>query len=87
MELPRQTFLGWANYYLKERAMKVESFETDLSDGLILINLMEILTRKPIDKYYKSPKSILHKITNNNYVLKAIQDAGVKSNTSAEGNG
>jgi hypothetical protein len=66
--------------------MKIENFQTDLGDGLLLINLVEILTNKPIEKYTKAPKTIIQKIQNVNMALKAISDAGVmKSNTSAEG--
>jgi hypothetical protein len=79
--------MGWCNYHLRERAMKIESLETDLSDGLILINLVEILTKKAIDKYVKKPKNILHKINNNALALGAIAEAGaVTSGCSAEGN-
>jgi hypothetical protein len=49
--------------------LRVENLETDLNDGVILINLLEILTGKTIEKYYKSPKNITYMIANHTIAL------------------
>jgi filamin len=67
--------------------MRVEALDQDLADGLSLVNLVEILTKKPIEKITKAPTKIIHKIQNCSLALKAIADAGVmQCGCSAEGN-
>ena len=61
----KRIFTRWANAYLKTRKMHIDDLCTDLADGLVLINLMEILTRTPIGKKYKkNPKMRIHKMEN-----------------------
>lgn len=42
-----QTFITWINSILQERNMEVISLERDFSDGVKLINLIEILSGSP----------------------------------------
>jgi hypothetical protein len=42
-----QTFITWINSILQERNMEVISLERDFSDGVKLINLIEILSGWP----------------------------------------
>lgn len=39
-----QTFTRWMNAFLKKRGLKVDDIATQLSDGLLLINLLEIIS-------------------------------------------
>ena len=57
--------------------MRVEALDQDLGDGLLLVNLVEILTKKTVPKIIKSPTTVIHKIQNCGLALKAIADAGV----------
>ncbi len=66
--------------------MRVEALDQDFNDGLLLINLIELLTKKTVEKVIKAPKTVIHKIQNNGIALKAISEAGVMScGCSAEG--
>lgn len=44
--------------------MSVKDITTDLNDGIILINLLEILTNKSFPKYNKSPIVDAQKLDN-----------------------
>ncbi len=61
----KRIFTRWANAYLKTRKMHIEELTTDLADGLMLINLTEILLHTKIGKKYKKvPKMRIHKMEN-----------------------
>lgn len=59
-----KTFTRWANRYLSERMLKINDLRTDFGDGILLINLMEIISGKDLGKYVKSPKMKLQKLGN-----------------------
>jgi len=54
-----QTFTGWANNYLKERILRIKDIEHDLADGIMLINLLEIISHKKLPKYSHVAKTRL----------------------------
>jgi len=65
-----QSFTRWINGFIAKRGLRVENLETDLNDGVILINLLEILTGKTIvEKYYKAPKNRTYMIANHSIAL------------------
>jgi len=63
---------------LKERILKIHNIEKDLEDGVLLINLLEIISGKTFIKYTKNPKGRFQKIENNNWAIKFIQNEGMK---------
>ena len=66
--------------------MKIEDLEVDLSDGIALINLLEILSSKSLGKYNAKPKLRVQKIENAQFALKFLAQEGVKLvGISAEG--
>jgi len=42
-DIQQKTFTRWCNDYLSERGMHIDDLSKDLSNGLALINLMEVL--------------------------------------------
>jgi len=52
--------------------------KTDLSDGLVLINLLEIISGKSVGRYNKHPVVPYQKLENCNIAIKFIQDEGLK---------
>lgn len=41
-EIQHRTFVAWINHFLKERQMSVSNLRSDFSDGIKLINLVEV---------------------------------------------
>ncbi|KAN0030275.1 hypothetical protein ACTA71_010037 [Dictyostelium dimigraforme] len=78
IDVQKKTFTGWANNYLKERILKIEDLATSLEDGVLLINLLEIISSKKILKYNKAPKIRMQKIENNNMAVNFIKSEGLK---------
>jgi len=71
--------------------LKVESLQTDFADGLMLINLLEIISSKPFPKYNKQPRIQMQKLENLTFALKFLEAEGIKlvsidSNAIAQGN-
>lgn len=52
------------NHHLQERNLFITDFTTDLQDGLILINLLEIISGKRFPRYVKNPKFAAQKLAN-----------------------
>jgi len=52
----KKAFLRWCNAFLAQRDLAIVTFEEDLKDGIILINLLECLGGKKLPNYTKSPK-------------------------------
>lgn len=78
VDVQKKTFTGWANNFLKERILKINDIGTDLADGVLLINLLEIISGKEFVKYTKKPKGRFQSIENNNWVMRFIRDEGLK---------
>lgn len=57
-------FTQWANFLLERRGLQIESVGKDISDGLILIQLAEILTNVPVAKHQECPTLLIHNIEN-----------------------
>ncbi|GAM24874.1 hypothetical protein SAMD00019534_080490 [Acytostelium subglobosum LB1] len=58
------SFTGWINSHLQERSLAVHNLSTDFSDGVLLINLLEIISGKKVVRYVRHPKFLQHKIDN-----------------------
>jgi hypothetical protein len=63
----------------------VVNLEKDLMDGVILINLLEVLTGKTIERYYNPPKSKTYMIANHTIALAFMRKQKLGSNCSAQG--
>eukprot|EP01103_Thecamoeba_quadrilineata_P003614 TRINITY_DN13370_c0_g1_i1.p1 TRINITY_DN13370_c0_g1~~TRINITY_DN13370_c0_g1_i1.p1 ORF type:complete len:447 (+),score=95.94 TRINITY_DN13370_c0_g1_i1:36-1376(+) len=75
----KRTFTRWANNFLQARKLKINDLESDLADGINLINLVEILTNKSIGiKYKTAPKNKAAKLENICFALDFVQKNGVR---------
>jgi len=79
LRLHSKTFKAWINSHLKKRNLRLETeLETDLADGVLLIQLVEQLSGETCtEKYHKAPKSAIQKMENVtmaiNFVKKFVQ--------------
>jgi len=73
VETQKKAFKNWANFYLRERGLEIKDLENDLKDGILLINLVELLTGRPVGRYNKNPKLKVQKINNINAALMALR--------------
>ena len=78
IEMQNDTFTNWVNANLKQRGMSVQSIAFGFEDGVKLVNLFEIVSKRSIGKYAKNPKFPNQKLENVSLVLKAMEQDGVK---------
>jgi filamin len=79
IDVQKKTFTRWSNNFLKYRKMYIQDLTTDLASGLILINLLEIISAKDIgSKYNKNPKMRPQQLENVGLSLKFIANQHIK---------
>lgn len=78
IEMQKDTFENWVNANLRQRGMKIENLDEGFADGVNLINLYEIISKKNVGKYAKQPKFHNQRMDNVSIVLKAAEADGVK---------
>jgi filamin len=80
VEVQKRTFGRWMNYHLTKREIKVNDLFVDLLDGLVLINLMEVLTGRPSPrKFHPKPvKMHIHQLENIDIALKFVSMQAIK---------
>ena len=72
-----RTFTRWCNECLKGRDIVINKLTTDLSDGLILTALYEVLAKKKVENYNKKPKNSAQRIDNINIALTHIESENI----------
>jgi len=77
-EIQEKVFTRWVNDYLSERGMYVKDLKTDLTNGLNLCNLIEILSGKSVGRINKHPKIGIQKMENINLALNFVMNEGIK---------
>ncbi|XP_060516412.1 filamin-A isoform X2 [Cylas formicarius] len=78
-KIQQNTFTRWANEHLKQVSKHIGNLETDLSDGLRLITLIEVLAHKSLPKHNKKPSFRSQKLENVSVALNFLQeDEGIK---------
>lgn len=77
-DIQKRTFTKWVNVMLKVRGYHVEDLDNDLKNGVILINLLEILSGKKIPVYNKHPRVVNQKYENNKIAIDFIASEGIK---------
>jgi Ca2+-binding EF-hand superfamily protein len=65
------------NSKIKSRDVAVKSLATDLSDGIILIHLLEVLSNESLGRYASNPKLRVQKFENVNKSLDYIRLRGI----------
>lgn len=71
------TFLRWINAILKRKGLSIGNIRSDLADGVVLIALVEYLSRKLIPKYHKQPTQRIQKIENVSLVIRFLEKENV----------
>lgn len=78
-KIQQNTFTRWANEHLKTVQKNVGNLETDLSDGLRLIALIEVLSGKKLPKHNKRPNFRSQKLENVSVALRFLEkDEGIR---------
>lgn len=81
-KIQQKTFTNWFNDrmrgHLKVAKKKVDDLETDLIDGLLLIDLLEKLSNKKVGRYTKKPMNKMQCIENLGTALRFISDQNIK---------
>ncbi|KAK5639704.1 hypothetical protein RI129_012196 [Pyrocoelia pectoralis] len=73
-KIQQNTFTRWANEHLKTVQKHIGNLETDLSDGLRLITLIEVLSGRKLPKHTKRPAFRSQKLENVSVALKFLQE-------------
>jgi len=78
IRIQRKTFTRWCNTYLLCRNLGIANLETDLADGVVLHNLLEILTAKDIKPKATKQKMKVQKVEQINKIIRVMQSRGLK---------
>ncbi|KAI9712880.1 MAG: hypothetical protein M1812_006749 [Candelaria pacifica] len=73
----QKTFTKWLNTKIKARDIAVNDLVKDLSDGVILIHLLEILGNESLGRYASKPKLRVQRFENANKSLDFITSRGI----------
>ncbi|TVY50840.1 Alpha-actinin-like protein 1 [Lachnellula cervina] len=81
----QKTFTKWLNTKVEPRKVAVKDLVVDLSDGVILIHLLECLSNESLGRYAAKPKLRVQKFENANLSLDFIKSRGIQmTNIGAE---
>ncbi|MCJ1435801.1 hypothetical protein MMC27_005176 [Xylographa pallens] len=81
----QKTFTKWLNSKVQPRDVAVNDLVKDLSDGVILIHLLEILGNESLGRYASKPKLRVQRFENVNKGLDFIKSRGIQlTNIGAE---
>lgn len=77
-DIQTNTFTRWCNDELKKRGFTITDIKNDFKDGVLLVNLMEVISGKSLGRYNKHPRIINQKLENLNIALAFIKSEGIK---------
>ncbi|KAK0748772.1 hypothetical protein B0T21DRAFT_324711 [Apiosordaria backusii] len=81
----QKTFTKWLNTKLEVRSLEVKDLVQDLSDGVLLIHLLECLSGESLGRYAAKPKLRVQRFENANLALNFIKSRGIQmTNIGAE---
>jgi len=81
----QKTFTKWLNTKIEPRELAVVDLVKDLSDGVILIHLLECLSNESLGRYAAKPKLRVQRFENANLSLDFIKSRGIQmTNIGAE---
>ncbi|KAF2004441.1 alpha-actin-like proteinin [Amniculicola lignicola CBS 123094] len=85
VKVQQKTFTKWLNSKVKAREVEVNDLNTDLSDGIVLIHLLEVLSNESLGRYASRPKLRVQRFENVNKSLDYIKRRGIQmTNIGAE---
>lgn len=70
--IQKRVFTGWCNERLKVVKTTIDSLDTDLCDGVRLIALVQVLSRKMVGRYNKKPRVHAQKMENIELALQLL---------------
>ncbi|KAI1431931.1 calponin homology domain-containing protein [Xylaria sp. CBS 124048] len=73
----QKTFTKWLNTKIEPRGVKVKDLVVDLSDGILLIHLLECLSCESLGRYAARPKLRVQKFENANIALNFVKSRGI----------
>jgi hypothetical protein len=68
-----QYFVSWVNHHLQQRNLQVQDLQADFTDGVLFIELLEILTGKKVPRYTKKPRFLSQKLDNISVALEFLE--------------
>lgn len=81
----QKTFTKWLNTKIEPRQLVVVDLVKDLSDGVVLIHLLECLSNESLGRYAAKPKLRVQRFENANLSLDFIKSRGIQmTNIGAE---
>ncbi|KAB5558090.1 hypothetical protein GE09DRAFT_1237324 [Coniochaeta sp. 2T2.1] len=81
----QKTFTKWLNTKIEARSLEVKDLVKDLSDGVMLIHLLECLSNESLGRYAAKPKLRVQRFENANIALDFIKSRGIQmTNIGAE---
>ncbi|RKU48169.1 hypothetical protein DL546_009414 [Coniochaeta pulveracea] len=81
----QKTFTKWLNTKIEARNLEVVDLVKDLSDGVMLIHLLECLSNESLGRYAAKPKLRVQRFENANLALDFIKSRGIQmTNIGAE---
>lgn len=81
----QKTFTKWLNTKIEARSLEVKDLVQDLSDGVMLIHLLECLSNESLGRYAAKPKLRVQRFENANIALDFIKSRGIQmTNIGAE---
>ncbi|KKF96272.1 Alpha-actinin-like protein 1 [Ceratocystis platani] len=81
----QKTFTKWLNTKIEVRNLQVNDLVKDLSDGVVLIHLLECLSNESLGRYASKPKLRVQRFENANLSLDFIKSRGIQmTNIGAE---
>eukprot|EP01097_Dermamoeba_algensis_P011703 TRINITY_DN9187_c0_g1_i1.p1 TRINITY_DN9187_c0_g1~~TRINITY_DN9187_c0_g1_i1.p1 ORF type:complete len:497 (+),score=115.12 TRINITY_DN9187_c0_g1_i1:135-1625(+) len=78
VDIQKNTFTRWCNEHLKDRGLQINDLQKDFNNGLVLINLLEIISGKSLGRYNKHPRVPYQKLENNGIALNFLKEEGIK---------
>jgi len=79
VQIQEKTFTRWCNVHLAQRGIQLKELTRgELSDGLVLINLLEVISDKKLPRHNKHPKIMPQKLENCGISLAFIKSEGLK---------
>ncbi|KAI1124791.1 calponin homology domain-containing protein [Nemania abortiva] len=73
----QKTFTKWLNTKIEPRGVQVKDLVTDLSDGILLIHLLECLSNESLGRYAARPKLRVQRFENVGIALNFVKSRGI----------
>lgn len=77
-KIQQNTFTRWCNEHLKCVNKRIADLQIDLSDGLRLIALLEVLSQKKLRKYHQRPTFRQMKLENVSVALEFLDRENIR---------